>query len=280
MKIIEPTISLINRTDQYNQIADCARICYNSKRKGIDDELVENERFVKTLIRNHHTSMLRHGTSYYIIPKVDSEYKSISHLLHSYAECPYMAFVRRPEGIYLSANWQYILEHPMLFDRLEPFKTNKTNFYGLPSTENLIRYTFAVTTQIGTTRELNRVSPNNIAEASTRYINFKDGIIICKPYWYDDLSKFKKFIVRCFWKCSELGYKLLYKWGLTNNGARGMLMIDEASTAVYTYTIKEWEHILMLRYYGSTGKPHPNAKIAANLIRKQLVALGYTKFVE
>lgn len=33
-----------------------------------------------------------------------------------------------------------------------------------------MRYTFRVTTQISTSRELNRVSPNNIAEQSTRYV--------------------------------------------------------------------------------------------------------------
>lgn len=32
----------------------------------------------------------------------------------------------------------------------------------------MMRYTFCVDTQISTSRELNRVSPNNIAEKSTR----------------------------------------------------------------------------------------------------------------
>lgn len=38
----------------------------------------------------------------------------------------------------------------------------------------MMRYTFCVDTQISTSRELNRVSPNNIAEMSTRYIGFSD----------------------------------------------------------------------------------------------------------
>lgn len=45
----------------------------------------------------------------------------------------------------------------------------------------MMRYTFCVDTQISTSRELNRVSPNSIAEMSTRYV-YEDGNI-CRPHW-------------------------------------------------------------------------------------------------
>lgn len=48
----------------------------------------------------------------------------------------------------------------------------------------MMRYTFCVDTQISTSRELNRVSPNNIAEKSTRYV-YEDGTI-CRPHWMSD----------------------------------------------------------------------------------------------
>lgn len=41
----------------------------------------------------------------------------------------------------------------------------------------MLRYTFKVVTQISTSRELNRVSPNNIAEQSTRYV-YEDGTLV------------------------------------------------------------------------------------------------------
>lgn len=44
----------------------------------------------------------------------------------------------------------------------------------------MMRYTFCVDTQISTSRELNRVSPNSIAEKSTRYV-YEDGTI-CRPH--------------------------------------------------------------------------------------------------
>lgn len=42
---------------------------------------------------------------------------------------------------------------------------------------------------------------------------------------------------------------------------------------VYYITVKR--HIIDLRYYGITGKPHPNAKIIAGMIRNNLMELGY-----
>lgn len=44
---------------------------------------------------------------------------------------------------------------------------------------------------------------------------------------------------------------------------------------IYTYSIDEWRAIIDLRYYGTTGKPHPNAKIIAGMIRNNLMELGY-----
>ena len=41
------------------------------------------------------------------------------------------------------------------------------------------------------------------------------------------------------------------------------------------FTNDEWRHIIDMRYYGTTGKPHPNAKIIAGMIRNNLMELGY-----
>ena len=50
---------------------------------------------------------------------------------------------------------------------------------------------------------------------------------------------------------------------------------DFCTRCVYTYSINEWRAIIDLRYYGITGKPHPNAKIIAGMIRNNLMELGY-----
>lgn len=148
---------------------------------------------------------------------------------------------------------------------------------------------FCVVTQISTSRELNRVSPNNIAEKSTRYV-YEDGTI-CKPHWMTDKevdylnnepifeewcnSHKKAFIFIDSCNDSFNKYKLLVDIGMPREDARGVLPIDTATKCAYTYSIDEWRAIIDLRYYGTTGKPHPNAKIAAGMIREQLIELGY-----
>ena len=53
--------------------------------------------------------------------------------------------------------------------------------------------------------------------------------------------------------------------------ARGILPLDTATKCVYTYSVEEWRHIIDLRYYGTTGKPHPQMKEIANLIRLDMI---------
>ena len=70
-------------------------------------------------------------------------------------------------------------------------------------------------------------------------------------------------------------YKLLVDIGMHRQDARGVLPLDTATRCVYTYSVREWRHIIDLRYYGTTGIPHPNAKIIAGMIRNNLMELGY-----
>ena len=149
-----------------------------------------------------------------------------------------------------------------------------------------MRYTFKITTQISTSRELNRVSPNNIAEQSTRYV-YEDGTI-CRPYWMtkEEANEFnnnhqagmttvgRNYINSCIQSFGT--YKDLIEInGMHRQDARGTLPLDTATVCAYTYSIKEWRAILDLRYYGTTGQPHPNAKIIAGMIREELIKLGY-----
>jgi thymidylate synthase ThyX len=55
----------------------------------------------------------------------------------------------------------------------------------------MMRYTFCVDTQISTSRELNRVSPNSIAEKSTRYV-YEDGSICRRTLILIEILLFKE----------------------------------------------------------------------------------------
>ena len=150
----------------------------------------------------------------------------------------------------------------------------------------MMRYTFCVDTQISTSRELNRVSPNNIAEKSTRYV-YEDGSI-CRPHWIskEEAELFNNdnnttlneainvYLNGCKRDFEE--YKILVdKYKIHRQDARGKLPLDTATRCIYTYSVREWRHIIDLRYYGTTGTPHPNCIIIAGMIRNNLMELGY-----
>jgi thymidylate synthase (FAD) len=133
----------------------------------------------------------------------------------------------------------------------------------------LYRLTFCITTQISTSRELNRVSPNNIAERSTRYYSSKDGLLICRPWWYDETT-LAHDMYKANMEYLETAYKYLLGAGMKPEDARGILPLDTATKVIYTYSVKEWQHILDLRLYDKTGKAHPNCHVVMSMVRDQI----------
>lgn len=279
MKLIYPSVDLWEQKDLINHVAKCARVCYASESKNEDS----NVRLVNSLKNKGHLSMFRHESRYFIVRKEnDSEvYKSVYQTLRGFKYCPFIAYSVNKGVIYISTNGQFYREldkicpglTPLIFDSevtANEFRDTEIGF-------ELMRYTFCVITQIGTSRELNRTSPNNIAEQSTRYVDFgkKGGITICLPHWWDNASWFKKTFTKIGWKFSELMYYGALKLGFKPEDARGFLPLETATKVVYTYNIDEWQHILDLRFYGTTGKPHPNAKVIAYKILTELRELGY-----
>lgn len=285
MEIIKPSVEIWRQRDAITEhIARCARVCYAS------DKTTNNAEMVKRLVDNKHLSMLRHATYYFIIPYRDYSIDG----LEKFIENPYIDWdIEDFKNIYVVTNGQFIYEHPNFYNRYIKYEVSESIFSESDFARNLMRFTFKIVTQISTSRELNRVSPNNIAEQSTRYVNFnKKGGAICQPHWMpdksielynsDELPNDKnliieqvgyKYLLSC--GCMFHEYNKLIEEGIKPEDARGILPLDTATVCIYTYSVKEWKHIIDLRYYGKTGKPHPNAKIIAGMIKKQLNELGY-----
>lgn len=161
MNIIKPAVELWQQdADWIHHVAKCARICYASDGSN-DVKLVDN------LLKLGHLSMFRHRSIYYIIPK-DSKYiELVTRLEFS----PYVEYLIGSEAIYLATNGHFYIEHKdNILKLLDSFIVTAEEFSNWELGWRLMRYTFRVTTQISTSRELNRVSPNNIAEQSTRYV--------------------------------------------------------------------------------------------------------------
>lgn len=285
MKIIEPKVELWQQGDDSKaHVARCARVCYGR-------ETGNDEATIKRLINDEHWSMFRHGT-YYIIAN-DSD-KTLETIIINYANTIGFSYHYEKHVYYITVNGNWVLDHKTQFGYLSKYIVPIEDFRNTEIGFNMMRYTFCVDTQISTSRELNRVSPNNIAEKSTRYVY--EGGSICRPHWlngyyickdivgrYDIYKDGKRdtdinhkvltYIESCDFSFAK--YKYLVEAGLHRQDARGVLPFDTATRCIYTYSIDEWRHIIDLRYYGTTGKPHPNAKIIASMIRNNLMELGY-----
>lgn len=287
MKIIQPKVELWQQgEDKVAHVARCARICYK-KETGNDSALYGS------LERRNHLSMYRHETYYAAVPTYKKD-SIIWQCLAGYMHCPYIKWVTYKNNTYIITNGNFIRDivkdNPVLFHMIYDNQITSEEAEQIePIWEHFMRYTFCVVTQISTSRELNRVSPNNIAEQSTRYV-YEDGTI-CKPHWMTDEevdylnnepifeewcnSHKKASIFRDSCNDSFNKYKLLVDIGMQRQDARGVLPIDTATKCAYTYSIDEWRAIINLRYYGTTGAPHPNAKIVAGMIKQELIELGY-----
>lgn len=282
-----------------SHIAKCARLSHMST--GTNDR-----RLIDFLIKQKHLSTFRHGSSYYIIPErsaiKDADLLYFCRTIPTHSPYVHCVYDEEKQLYFLSTNVQYVIEHSKLDAKINNYAVTLSELkrYG-NIVEPIIRHTFCITTQISTTRELNRVSPNNIIEESTRYCNYsKDkfgkDVKICIPYWfdidfkdgesriYDDIlrneilsnpnySSFNNventditlYLHSLEYACDN--YIDLINNGLTTDMARGVLPLDTASTVAYTYTTMEWAHIINLRYFGTTGAPHPNAKKVISMVR-------------
>ena len=285
MKIIEPKVELWQQGgDVKAHIARCARVCYGR-------ETGNDQATIKRLIDSEHWSMFRHGT-YYIIAN-DSD-KTLETIVINYANTIGFSYHYEKHVYYITVNGNWVLDHKTQFGYLSKYIVPIEDFRNTEIGFHMMRYTFCVDTQISTSRELNRVSPNSIAEKSTRYV-YEDGSI-CRPHWlngyyickdivgrYDIYKDGKRdtdinhkvltYIESCDFSFAK--YKYLVEAGLHRQDARGVLPLDTATRCIYTYSIDEWRHIIDLRYYGTTGTPHPNCIIIADMIRNNLMELGY-----
>lgn len=283
MKIIEPKVELWRQEDAKAHVARCARVCYGK-------ETGNDEATVKRLINSKHWSMFRHETVYAMIP-IELWYGNFGEILNGYKASPYISWVTVRDYIYVSTNGNFMLDiekyEPVLYNEINNYRVSEEEFNSCETAYNLFaRWTFCVDTQISTSRELNRVSPNSIAEMSTRYV-YEDGSI-CRPHWISqkeaelfnndnnaDLDEaMNVYLNGCKRDFEE--YKILVdKYKIHRQDARGVLPLDTATRCIYTYSVREWRHIIDLRYYGTTGTPHPNAYIIASMIRNELMELGY-----
>lgn len=282
IKVVEPIAELWLQDKQVNHVARCARVCYQSESSGKEADA----RLYKNLINQGHLSMLRHATSYFHVPAKDAD----QFMMMQMPTSEYCGTkVTDNLDILIVANGQYVFEHPELTAVFEEYERTPQYFLNLPDGMDMMRYTFCLTTQISTSRELNRKSPNNIAEMSTRYIKFGGKVepSIVRPHWIgEDEARLwnkeymfglenntKVYLASC--DAAFQDYEILIENGMQPQDARGVLPLDTLTKVVMTYSVKEWKQIIRQRYHGTTGKPHGNCVEIIGQVRDKLIELGY-----
>lgn len=270
MKIIEPKVELLSELNisPESHIARCSRICYGHEDKEPNQEA--DEKMVNGLIKRGHLSMLRHSSAYFVFTNhLPEEFKS-----------EYVNTLSQEDYIYASTNGQFTLEHNNKADLNSHVFLNLCRKH--PELFELYRLTFCITTQISTSRELNRKSPNAIAERSTRYCSSKDGLLICRPWWFkhsiEDITKGNCTYAEKWYYDNMINIEEVYKVLLDTNmrpeDARGILPLDTVTKVIYTYSIREWQHILDLRLYDKTGIAHPNVHVVMQMVKDKINAFA------
>lgn len=115
-------------------------------------------------------------------------------------------------------------------------------------------------------REFVRHRKASFAGESTRYCNyckdkFGNEISVIDPF-YDDPMVTGEIFNEWYGQClsAEKSYFKLLGLGEPPEIARSVLPVSTKSDLAITCTESEWQHILDLRYHGTTGRPHPQIK--------------------
>ena len=317
MKIINPGVEYIPQSNNtlkgiFEQIEKAGRTCYKSEDKITEDSA---EAFVQRMIKSNHTAMLEHGTVYMSMHTYWKEEGEIVHYpwYNNNAPCKYREIFGYVQYLFHSNPYSIVNLH-YDNDNKECIMCITTNYRVIienhwedimkeficePTEYHTPRITLKFTTNIGVTREGNRMRANSIAEESTRYCNynkdkFNNQITFCKPDWIDIFDTIpseetfieefsKSFINR---NCTEfvnnctpgdiyrlaLLYSEFFYITLINKGwkpqqARDVLPLATKSDVVYTAFPHQWRHFFDLRLFSKTGIPHPNMKAIASLAR-------------
>jgi len=124
-----------------------------------------------------------------------------------------------------------------------------------------LTHTILFTCDRGVSHELVRHRPCSFAQESTRYCNYSmdkydNNITVIEPFFFVDNPKlYDSWLQACL--ASEKAYLDLIENGASAQQARSVLPNSLKTEIIVTTTEKEWQHIIDLRYHGTTGAPHP-----------------------
>lgn len=267
MKLINPSVELITQAPGlegiYKQVERVGRVCYKSEDKITEDSA---KPFVDRMIKSGHGAMLEHGTIYLFIPW--NEYydkKTIKYLYNKYSVNNGVKDV----GVYITTNLRVLVENGWLDD---------LKYICEPTEYHERRVTIHFVCDRGVSHEFVRHRVMSFAQESTRYCNyskdkFDNELTFIIPVWVNTNCPNKEqegpSVASMKWSTAmlnaESSYKVLLEMGWTPQQARAVLPNSLKTELVVTGFVSDWKHFFDLRYRGTTGAPHPDAKQVASM---------------
>ncbi len=276
----------------YRQVERAGRVCYKSE----DHCTAESARpFVERMIKSDHTAMLEHATVYLLYRDGDTASAeqggdAAVEALQRYERNKFSKVSTVDGCHYVTTNLRVLAENQWLAD---------LDHLTEPLAHHERRVTVHFTTQIATTREFNRHRANSMAEQSTRYCNyskdkFGNEISINIPEWVRALSveepaqidflelakkvtegqadDYENWLFANL--AAERAYMNLIALGRKPQEARAIFPLDTNTELIHTAFVSDWKHFFDLRAQGTTGAPHPDAKVLALPLYDEFCRLG------
>lgn len=289
MKLIESKAELVLQQEGlegvYKQIEFCGRTCYESEDKITEDSA---KGFVDRMIKSNHTAMLEQGTVYLKIDNEDAWFKEMKEF---YMANPFSTvcgvFDKGIETLYITTNFRVIVENERWPDLSLVCESTE---------HHEKRYTMKFTTDRGVSHELVRHRVFSFAQESTRYCNYsKDKfggeISYIMPSWFPEANMQQQEAFMQIMKATEDYYMaLLGQWderkpdARFKTGFKGNPLTPQQARQVLPNALKteicmtgfacHWRFFFDLRYFGKTGKPHPDMELLASKARSEFMKAG------
>lgn len=302
MKLTESKAELVLQQEGlegvYKQIELAGRTAYHSLDKITSDSA---KSFVNRMIKSKHGAALEHGTVYLKIPYnwlhrlthiglcnkyIENPY-SRTHELYELLDAPVAHDTTSSSIVYylaITTNLRVLVENDWLEDLM---------YICEPTQYHEKRYTMRFICSRAIAQELTRHRAFSFLMESQRYVNYSKerhggDLTFIKPSWlnyiYEDISSQSelcylakqypdeaahRFIASLVE--SKYAYMELLQKGCTPQQARDVLPNATKTELIMTGFSSDWRFFFDLRYYGKTGKPHPDMELLAGKARDEFI---------
>lgn len=273
MKLIKPSVEIREQGEgmdgMFEHIEWAGRHCYKSHDKMTADSA---RKFVATITKSGHGSVLEHGTIYLAIPEDDVPEKMFYN--------PYTRLKRvlniEEDWYAITTNYRVIVEND--WDLLMMYQCT-------PTAHHERRITAKFVTDRGVSHEMVRHRSMSVSQESTRYCNYgKDKfgaqVTYILPSWWDTASGDKEAFKEALLKAEEAYLNAVRAWDerkpdkryrtgykgnpLSPQMARMILPNATKTELIMTGFASDWEHFFELR---CSPAAHPDARYLANKLK-------------